>query len=82
MCKAIREHWFIENCLHWKLDVGLHEDKCLIYRGFADENLATMRKIVLYLLENSGNSDEGIEMKRLHSALSTRYLRKVVGLKC
>lgn len=79
MCGAIRAHWSIENKLHWKLDVGMHEDECQIYRGFADQNLAAMRKIVLALLEKEKSYKAGIELKRHKAALSTRYLRKVVG---
>jgi predicted transposase YbfD/YdcC len=43
MKESIREHWGVENRLHYKLDVGLHEDDCPIYRGHAAENLCTMR---------------------------------------
>lgn len=78
--EAIRAHWSVENKLHWKLDVGMHEDDCQIYRGFADQNLAAMRKIVLALLDREKSYEAGIELKRLKAALSTRYLRKVVGL--
>lgn len=80
MCQAVREHWSVENSLHWKLDVGLNEDACPIYRGYADQNLSIMRKVVLKLFEEEKSSDLGVSMKRLQAALSTRYLRKVVGL--
>ena len=79
MYQAIRQHWSIENNLHWKLDVGLGEDACLATRGHAAENLSTMRKMVLKLLEDETTSKNGIAMKRLQAALSTRYLRKVIG---
>lgn len=79
ICQAIRQHWSVENNLHWKLDVGLAEDACQVTRGYADQNLATMRKIVLKLLEDETSSRHGIAIKRLQAALSTRYLRKVVG---
>ena len=79
MCQAIRQHWAVENELHWKLDVGLREDHSLVTRGYADQNLATLRKMVLKLLDNENSSKHGIAMKRLQAALSTRYLRKVVG---
>lgn len=77
--QAIRQHWSVENTLHWKLDVALHEDNCPIYRGFAAENLATMRKIVLVLLQNETSSQEGVALKRLKASLDNKYLRKVVG---
>ena len=79
MCEAIREHWRLENSLHYKLDVGLAEDACNIYRGHAAENLATMRKVVLKLLEDEKTSSAGIRLKRTKAALSTCFLRKVVG---
>ncbi len=75
----VRQHWAIENQLHWKLDIGLGEDASLITRGYADQNLATLRKMVLKMLENENSSKQGIAGKRIQAALSTRYLRKVVG---
>jgi len=77
--QAIRQHWSVENNLHWKLDVGLAEDACQATRGYADQNLATLRKMVLKMLEDETSSKHGIAMKRVQAALSTRYLRKVVG---
>ena len=47
--------------------------------GYADENLATLRKIVLKLLEEETSSKQGIAAKRLQAAFSSKYLRKVVG---
>jgi predicted transposase YbfD/YdcC len=79
MNEAIRQHWQIENGLHYKLDVGLNEDKCPIYRGYADINLSIMRKIVLKLLTDETSTQDGIALKRMKSALSTQYLKKVVG---
>lgn len=79
ICFAIREHWQVENGLHYKLDVGLREDACLIRRGYADQNLSVMRKIVLKLLNDETSVEGGVQLKRLKAALSTRYLKKVVG---
>lgn len=77
--ESIRGHWSIENSLHWKLDVGMDEDKCQIYHGFADQNLNIMRKLVLKLLADEKTVKHGVKMKRLKAAMSTRYLKKVVG---
>lgn len=79
-CFAIREHWQIENALHYKLDVGLHEDESQIFRGHAAENLGYMRKIVLKLLNDENSCGDRIALKRVRAALSTRYFRKVMGL--
>lgn len=79
MQEAIREHWQIENGLHYKLDVGMKEDQCPIYRGYADRNLSIMRKIVLKLLHEDKSTSGGIAIKRMKAALSTQYLKKVIG---
>lgn len=79
MPEAIREHWSIENGLHYKLDVGMNEDQCPIYRGYADRNLSIMRKIVLKLLTDEKTSTDGIALKRLKAALSVQYTKKVIG---
>lgn len=76
--KAIREHWHIENKLHWKLDVAMKEDDCRIYNPNAAENFSTLRKLVLQLLEKE-NSSGGIELKQWRAALNTCFLQKVVG---
>jgi hypothetical protein len=38
--KAIREHWGIENGLHWCLDIAFREDDCRVRKDYAPENLA------------------------------------------
>lgn len=79
MLQAIRGHWQVENGLHYRLDVGMAEDASQIARGHAAENLSIMRKLVLKLLDNETSYQAGVRRKRKRAALSTRYLRKVVG---
>ena len=45
--KIIREHWSIENRLHWVLDTVLEEDKSKIRTGNAPQNMTIIRKIVM-----------------------------------
>lgn len=75
--QAIRQHWSIENKLHWKLDVTLGEDQCQIYAAHAAENLATFRKFVLYLLQSEKTLEAGIKLKQQKAAMNCKYLRKV-----
>ena len=42
--KAIRQHWSIENQLHWVLDVTFREDSCRIRTGNAPENIALLKR--------------------------------------
>ena len=46
-----RQHWAIENGLHWVLDDALREDRCTARKGHATENLGLMRKIIFNLLK-------------------------------
>jgi predicted transposase YbfD/YdcC len=49
-----RNHWAVENSLHWVLDDALREDRCTARIGHATENLALMRKIIYNLLKLDG----------------------------
>ena len=46
-----RQHWAIENSLHWVLDDALREDRCTARKGHATENIGLMRKIIYNLLK-------------------------------
>ncbi len=44
--RAIRQHWHIENKLHWVLDVGFHEDQSRKRAGHAAQNFSLINRIV------------------------------------
>lgn len=46
----LREHWRIENCLHYVRDVTLGEDACRVRKGNAPQVLAGLRNAVVHLL--------------------------------
>jgi len=48
---VIRQHWRVENDLHWCLDVSLREDQCRIRDLRAAENVAMVRRMALQLLK-------------------------------
>lgn len=50
---AIRDHWKIENALHWRLDVIFDEDKSRARTRNAAKNLATLRAITMNLVKKS-----------------------------
>ena len=55
----MRNHWSIENQLHWVLDVGFNEDNSQCYRGYGVENLAVIRHGGLNLLSKEKNKSRG-----------------------
>ena len=56
IARAARDHWGIENSLHWVLDVTMNEDQSRIRNDNAPEILAMMRKWGLNLInQHKGN---------------------------
>lgn len=47
---AVRQHWGIENRLHWSLDVIFREDDAKIRKDNGPRNIALIRKIILNML--------------------------------
>jgi len=54
MALGIRQHWQIENRLHWVKDVIMGEDKSLQKSGAAPKNLSILKTWVLNLLRLHG----------------------------
>jgi len=54
---AVRQHWFVENQLHWVLDVTFGEDGSRIRRGDAAENMAVLRRLALNICKRYANGD-------------------------
>jgi hypothetical protein len=49
-----RNHWHIENQLHWVRDVTFGEDNCRAKVGDSPQNLAALRNVSITLLRLSG----------------------------
>lgn len=52
--QSIREHWRIENPLHWVKDVVLHEDRSVLRHPNAAINTSICRNFVINLLRLNG----------------------------
>ena len=75
---AIRQHWAVENNLHWCLDVTFREDECRSRIGDSAENFSLLRRIALMLLRNEKTFKGGLQTKRLQAGWNNDYLLKVI----
>jgi predicted transposase YbfD/YdcC len=80
---VIREHWSIENDLHWTLDVAFGEDKSRKRAGHAAQNFSLMSKIALNLLklheDRRGSKKISIKTKRKKAAWEKDYLIAILN---
>ncbi len=75
---SIREHWQIENGLHWVLDIAFREDESRIRKDHAPQNMAVLRHMALNLLKQERSMKVGIAAKRKMAGWSDDYLLKVL----
>jgi predicted transposase YbfD/YdcC len=77
--QVIREHWGIENSVHWVLDMAFNEDQSRLHKDHGAENLAVIRHIALNLLRNEKTAKVGIKARRLKAGWDDAYLFKVLS---
>ncbi len=78
---AVRQHWAIENNLHWQLDVTFDEDKLRARMNNAAQNLAVVRRFVLNLLKQD-TSKGSLKGKRKKAGWSEPYLQTLLTKLC
>ena len=76
--RTVREHWGVENSLHWSLDIAFREDESRLRERNAAENFAVLRHIALGLLKNDTRTKLDIKNKRLKGGWGERYLGKLL----
>jgi predicted transposase YbfD/YdcC len=76
--QALRNHWGIENNLHWQLDVSFHEDGSRIENRHGAANFSLMRKMALALLKQHPRRDS-IARKRKTAALDPEFLTETLA---
>ena len=77
--KAIRQHWSIENQLHWILDVTFGEDACRIRTGNAPENIALLKRWSINLLNQETSFKRSTRQKARRASMDKGYLLKVLA---
>lgn len=76
----VREHWRVENDLHWTLDVQMGEDRCAIHDANAAQIVSMLRALGLVLLRRDTSFTAGIARKQAKVARNTQYADHVLSL--
>jgi predicted transposase YbfD/YdcC len=76
--RYVRNHWGIENSLHWILDVAFKEDQSRKSAGVSAQNFAIITRIALNLLRNDNNKKRSIRGKRLDAGWNNNYLINIL----
>ena len=77
MARHIRNHWQVENSLHWVLDVTFRQDDCRIRNGNAAANFATINTAAINLLRR-GPGKISLPQKRRSAAWDDDYMEAVI----
>ena len=75
--KVLRNHWGIENNLHWQLDVSFAEDDNRFTKRNGAENLSLLRRLALMMLKRH-SSKLSIAGKQWQAALNPQFLEEVL----
>ena len=75
---AARDHWAIENKLHWVLDVTFGEDRSRLRTGHGAKNMAVVRHFALNLVRQVADK-RSIKRRRKRAAFDPEYLLKILG---
>jgi len=76
--EAVRNHWAIENSLHWVLDVTFGDDLSRLRTGYGAKNMAVVRHFALNLVRTAKDK-RSIRLRRKCATWSTDYLATILG---
>jgi predicted transposase YbfD/YdcC len=76
---AIRNHWRVENGLHWVLDVTFREDASRVRERNAARNLALLRRIALNLARADATLKASLKGKRKYAGWDDSFMAALIA---
>ena len=74
----IRDHWAIENSLHWVLDMVFQDDECRLRTDHAPANFTTLKHMALNLIRSAPGKDS-LRLKRKVAAWDDDFLASIIA---
>ena len=80
--EAVRQHWAIENRLHWVLDVTFGDDQSRLRKGHGAHNMATVRHFALNLVRGADDKRSLKSRRKLAGWSPQSRRRRAPGRRC
>ena len=77
--KYLREHWGVENELHYTLDVTFTEDASRVRKGNGPQITAAFRRVALSILKSDTTIKDNLRGKRLTAGWDLQKLKGMIA---
>ena len=74
----IRNHWAIENSLHWTMDMVFRDDECRVRTDHAPANFTTIKHMAYNLIRKASSKDS-IRLRRKAAAWDDTFLASLIA---
>jgi predicted transposase YbfD/YdcC len=74
---AIRDHWSVENSLHWVMDMTFRDDECRVRTDHAPANLAVIRHMAQNLIRRAPGK-QSLRVRRKAAGWDDGYLASLL----
>ena len=74
---AIRQHWGVENGLHWVMDMVFRDDECRIRKKNAPANFATVKHMASNVLRDAPHK-HSLRLKRKLAGWDDQFLFELI----
>ena len=78
MARYIRDHWQVENCLHWVLDVTFRQDDCRIRKENAAANFTTINHAAINFLKRVPRKKISMPQMRRLAIMNDDYMEDII----
>ena len=73
----VRDHWAVENGLHWVMDMVFRDDECRVRKDHAPANFTTIKHMASNLMRNA-TAKGSMRLKRKAAAWDDDFLATLV----
>lgn len=78
MGPIVRDHWSVENKLHWVMDMIFRDDECRVRTNHAPANFTTLKHMALNLIRRAPGKDS-IRLRRKVAAWDDNFLACIIA---